>query len=99
MVWQAGQSLFGNRYTIQRQIGDGGFAITYLAKDSKGLVWVVKTLKDEVITRKTDDLDKCLNDFREEALNLSLCRHPYIVKIENVFKHEGWLPCIVMEYI
>ena len=100
MVWQAGQSLYGNRYTIQRKIGNGGFGITYLAQDRKGLVWVVKTLKDEVMTNPeyVDFRDKYLRDFQNEALKLAICRHPHIVQIENHFSHEG-LPCIVMEYI
>jgi hypothetical protein len=34
MVWSPQQQLYGNRYVIQRQLGKGGFGITYLAKNS-----------------------------------------------------------------
>jgi len=47
MVWQAGQSLYGNRFTIQREIGRSGFGITYLAQDGKGRQWVIKTFKGD----------------------------------------------------
>ncbi|AFY83156.1 serine/threonine-protein kinase [Oscillatoria acuminata] len=100
MVWQSGQSLYGDRFTIDRQIGKGGLGITYLAHNQRGQRWVIKTLKDEVMTNPeyAEYRDKYLRDFKDEALRLAICRHPHIVQIENVFHHEG-LPCIVMEYI
>ena len=96
----AGQLLYGGRYVIETQLGQGGFGITYLAKDRKGNSVVIKTLKDEVLTDPdlTQFRDKFQRDFRNEALRLALCRHPHIVQVENSF-HEGQLPCIAMEYI
>jgi serine/threonine protein kinase len=100
MVWQSGQCLYGDRFTIDRQIGKGGLGITYLAQNQRGQLWVIKTLKDEVMTNPeyAEYRDKYLRDFKDEALRLAICRHPHIVQIENVFHHEE-LPCIVMEYI
>ncbi|MEQ8466287.1 hypothetical protein [Coleofasciculus sp. E1-EBD-02] len=49
MVWVKGQKLHGRRYVIERKLGQGGFGITYLAKDRKCNPLVIKTLKDEVI--------------------------------------------------
>lgn len=100
MVWAAGQKLQRGKYVIEKQLGRGGFGVTYLARDKKGNPVVIKTLKDEVFTYPELELFryKFQQDFRDEALRLSLCRHPHIVKIDNTF-NEGKMPCIVMEYI
>ncbi|MEQ9625274.1 GUN4 domain-containing protein [Coleofasciculus chthonoplastes] len=100
MVWVNGQKLHGRRYVIERKLGQGGFGITYLAKDRKGKPLVIKTLKDEVMTNPDfiDFRDKYQRDFEREATRLAVCKHPHIVQIENVF-HEQSLPCIAMEYI
>ncbi len=100
MAWQSGQSLYGDRYTIRKKLGQGGFGITYLAEDEQGQPVVIKTLTDEIMNSLDDtgDHDKFLRDFEKEALSLALCRHPHIVQIENFFTHQG-LPCIVMEYV
>ncbi|WP_242040686.1 serine/threonine-protein kinase [Coleofasciculus sp. FACHB-1120] len=100
MVWHPGQKLQGGRYIIEKQLGKGGFGIAYLAWNKKGRSVVIKTLKEEVLSdpERGAFLTKYRQDFRDEALRLSLCRHPHIVQMENSF-HEGRLPCIVMEYI
>jgi serine/threonine protein kinase len=101
MGWVAGQKLHGDRYIIQRELGKGGFGVTYLAKTKKGNLVVIKTVKEEVFNdsqMSSVNRDKLLRDFRDEALRLALCRHPHIVQIDNAF-YEGSLPCIVMEYV
>lgn len=101
MVWAAGQKLHGDRYIIQRELGKGGFGVTYLARNKKGKLVVIKSIKDEVLNDSQlsdSNRDKLLRDFRDEALRLALCRHPHIVQIDNAF-YEGERPCIVMEYV
>ena len=100
MVWKPGHRLFGGRYIVQKKLGQGGFGITYLVKDRKGQLFVVKTLKDEVMNDPDFEeyRDKYLRDFDREALKLAICRHPHIVQVKNHFNH-GPLPCLVMEYI
>ncbi|WP_017302979.1 bifunctional serine/threonine-protein kinase/formylglycine-generating enzyme family protein [Spirulina subsalsa] len=100
MVWQPGTKIFGDRYTIEKQIKKGGFGITYLVKDRQGRQWVLKTLKDEVMTEAEyiPYKEKFLRDFDRETAKIAICRHRHIVEVENHFNHEG-LPCMVMEYI
>ncbi|MGA8897579.1 MAG: bifunctional serine/threonine-protein kinase/formylglycine-generating enzyme family protein [Planktothrix agardhii] len=100
MAWQPGTKLYGDRYTIIRKLGEGGFGITYLARNRKGEDIVIKTLLDKILIDAdfVEFRDKYLRDFKDEATRLAVCRHPHIVEIENVFR-EGSLPCIAMEYI
>ncbi|MCW6037129.1 SUMF1/EgtB/PvdO family nonheme iron enzyme [Spirulina subsalsa FACHB-351] len=100
MVWQPGTRVFGDRYAIVKQIKKGGFGITYLVQDRQGRDWVLKTLKDEVMTEAEyiPYRDKFLRDFDRETAKIAICRHRHIVEVENHFTHEG-LPCMVMEYI
>lgn len=91
-----GQELCGNGYIIEQQLGEGGFGITYLARNRNGQPAVIKALKDELLRHR--DFALYRDKFREEALLLSLCRHPNIVRIENAFS-EGQLPGIAMEYV
>ena len=100
MVWNFGDSLFGGRYIVQKKLGEGGFGITYLVKDSNDQLFAVKTLLDKVMTEPDfeDYRDKYLRDFDREVVKLAICRHPHIVRVENHF-YEKPLPCLVMEYI
>ncbi|MBD2299954.1 serine/threonine-protein kinase [Nostoc sp. FACHB-190] len=100
MAWNPGQHLFGDRYTIERQLGEGGIGLTYLAKNRRGELRVIKTLKPQILNRPAwrSQQEKLRQDFRNEALLLALCRHPHIVQVENVFDEDN-LPCMAMEYI
>ncbi|MEA5568984.1 serine/threonine-protein kinase, partial [Anabaena sp. UHCC 0399] len=96
MAWVSGQKLHGDRYIIEKELGKGGLGITYLAKDKKGNRVVIKTLKDEIISHP--NVNWYQEKFFQEAVQLGVCRHANIVRIDNVFKQEQ-LTCIVMDYI
>lgn len=96
MVWTPGQVLQDGKYTIEKKLGQGGFGITYLAKDKKDNLVVIKTLKDT--DQDSPDFDKCQQDFVNEALRLKGCQNPHIVKVYELIK-EGDLWGMVMEYI
>jgi serine/threonine protein kinase len=96
MAWASGQKLQGGKYTIEQELGEGGFGITYRARDNNGRKVVIKTLNETVQSRP--DFAKFQQDFLNEALRLARCSHPHIVRVDEVIQ-EGQLWCIVMEYI
>jgi eukaryotic-like serine/threonine-protein kinase len=96
MVWASGQVLQDGKYTIEKKLGNGGFGITYLAKDKKGNPVVIKTLK--AVDPQSPDFDKCQQEFINEALRLKGCQHSHIVKVYEVIKEDVLLG-MVMEYI
>jgi len=82
------------RYEIQEQIGIGGMANVYKAKDLIDDITVaVKILKDEYIQN-----DEFLRRFRNEAKAIAGLSHPNIVKVYDVIYNDD-VPAIIMEYI
>lgn len=82
------------RYEIQEQIGIGGMANVYKARDLIDDITVaVKILKDEYVQN-----EEFLRRFYNEAKAIAGLSHPNIVKVYDVIYSED-VPAIVMEYI
>jgi len=84
----------GNRYAILEEIGGGGMAVVYKARDTLlNRIVAVKVLRSEF----SGD-DDFVRRFRREAQAAASLSHPNIVSIYDVGQQEG-LYYIVMEYI
>lgn len=82
------------RYEIQEQVGIGGMANVFKARDLIDDITVaVKILKDEYIQN-----EEFLRRFRNEAKAIAGLSHPNIVKVYDVI-YDNDVPAIVMEYI
>ncbi|TBR61912.1 serine/threonine protein kinase [Westiellopsis prolifica IICB1] len=94
---QAGTKLQGGKYTLDQEIGRGGFGITFKATHHfLNHVVVIKTLNEKL--RQHPDFAKFERQFQDEARRLATCVHPNIVRISDFFVENG-LPYMVMEYI
>jgi eukaryotic-like serine/threonine-protein kinase len=103
MVLQVGDDLQNGKYTIERELGRGRFAITYLAGKSDGERRVIKILNPQVLVELAvlapPEADRLRGQFWKEAVNLARCNgSPHIVQVDTPFEEQGvyYLP---MEYV
>jgi serine/threonine-protein kinase len=93
----AGTTLQGGKYTLNQEIGRGGFGITYKATHHYlRQEVVIKALNEKL--RQHADFTKFERQFQDEARRLATCVHPNIVRVSDFFVEAG-LPYMVMEYI
>ncbi|WP_204114961.1 serine/threonine protein kinase [Shimia biformata] len=97
----AGTALLRGQYRIDRQIGQGGFGITYLAHDSLNRFVVIKEcfptdfcIRDghEVVATEvgaTRQFEALLEQFQAEAHQLAELDHRGIVGVHQVFAENG----------
>ena len=87
------QKLENRGYSIQRELGRGGFGITYLAREERneGDLVVIKTIKDELLQHIQSNsialqrLIGSIDSFRREADTLLKFQHPNIVIFRTSF--------------
>jgi len=93
----AGKTLQGGKYTLEQELGRGGFGITFKATHHYlGHSVVIKTLNQE--WRQKPEFAKFQRQFQEEARRLAACVHPNIVRVSDFFIEDG-LSYMVMDYI
>ncbi|GGO51744.1 Serine/threonine protein kinase [Roseovarius pacificus] len=105
-----GATLLYGQYTIERHLIDGGFGMTYLARDSLDRRVVIKEcfpssicqrVDGEVRPTETDNQEQfqcVIRNFLREALRLAKLEHPNVVGVHQVFQ-ENNTAYIAMEYI
>uniref|UniRef100_B8HW70 Serine/threonine protein kinase n=1 Tax=Cyanothece sp. (strain PCC 7425 / ATCC 29141) TaxID=395961 RepID=B8HW70_CYAP4 len=92
-----GKTLQGNKYSLEKELGQGGSGITFKAWHHYLEQWVViKTLNAQM--QQHEDFPRFCRQFQDEARRLALCHHPHIVRVSDFFM-EGDLPFMVMDYI
>lgn len=93
----AGKTLQGGKYSLDQEIGRGGFGITFKATHHfLNHIVVIKTLNEKLAQHP--DFSKFERQFQDEARRLATCIHPNIVRVSDFFIEDG-LPYMVMEYI
>lgn len=92
-----GKTLQGGKYTLDQELGRGGFGITFKATHHLlNQQVVIKTMNNSLrIHPKYEDFQR---QFQDEARRLALCIHPNIVRVIDFFLEAG-LPFLVMDYI
>ncbi len=93
-----GTKLLRGQYVIEQFLNNGGFGITYLARDSLNRLVVIKEcFPESLCSRKnstvrvrsrhqTDTFRTMVDLFIEEARNLARLSHPNIVGVHQVFE-------------
>jgi serine/threonine protein kinase len=96
-IWQPGEKIKNDRFHILKQLGKGGFGITYLAEDTvKKQQIVIKTLNAS--QQGEADFAQKQENFVKEGFTLKTFNHPNIVKVYEPIQ-IGDLWGLVMEYI
>lgn len=100
VLLQPGQSLARGRYTIQRQLSQGGMGALYLATDHEAFdrTVVIKALLGQAAGASPTDTHAAQARFEREARTLATLSYPTIPQIFSYFQEAGQ-NYIVMAYI
>ncbi len=97
----AGTKLLGDQFTIERPLSNGGFGITYLARDNfLGRRVVIKECYPEAFCRREGEkvlvrsqihqekYRAIVKMFMREARSIAMLRHPNIVGVHRIFEYN-----------
>lgn len=97
MAVSVGTSLQGGKYTLDQELGLGGFGVTYKATHHfLNQTVVIKTLNEA--GRRDRNFEDLREKFQAEARRLAMCIHPNIVRVSDFFTEDD-MPYMVMDYI
>ena len=82
------------RYEIERELGKGGMAVVYLARDP----YMKRPVAVKVLPRQFTFDEQFRTRFQREAEIIAALEHPYIVPVHDYGEHEEQ-PFIVMRYM
>lgn len=85
MIFQAGHFLQNGKYQIKKQIGGGGFGLTYLAEDTLLKRQVVIKIPNQQ-SRTNPDYEKFVRRWRREVNALAKINHPNVVQVFEYFQ-------------
>jgi serine/threonine-protein kinase len=92
-----GKTLQGGKYSLEEELGRGGFGVTFKATHHYlGQTVVIKTLNESFHLHP--EFAHFQRRFQDEARALALCIHPNIVRVSDFFVEAGW-PYMVMDYV
>lgn len=92
-----GKTLSNGKYTLDEELGRGGFGITFKATHHfLHQTVVIKTLNEAL--RNDRNFAEFQRKFQDEARRLAMCPHPHIVRVSDFFIEDG-LSFMVMDYI
>jgi serine/threonine protein kinase len=92
-----GKLLSNGKYTLEQELGQGGFGVTYRAINHALHQFVVIKTVNEAL-RNDPNFANYHRHFQDEARRLARCSHPNIVRVSDFFIEDD-LPYIVMDYI
>lgn len=97
MAVSVGTTLQGGKYTLDQELGLGGFGVTYKATHHfLNQTVVIKTLNEA--GRRDRNFEDLREKFQAEARRLAMCIHPNIVRVSDFFTEDD-MPYMVMDYI
>ncbi|MDQ3737613.1 MAG: serine/threonine protein kinase [Actinomycetota bacterium] len=87
-------TVLGNRYRLERRLGQGGMSEVWLATDlaldrKVAVKWLKPTLATDTVVAER---------FRREAIAVARLNHPNIVAVHDAFEHEG-RQAVVMQLV